>query len=258
MRSRPRVAGWAAFGASLLAVSLAFGQAKATPEARRAKALFEEGVALSDEGKWADALSAFQKSDELQPSASARYNIGATLRALGRYVEATKLLEQVLADGASSKTPLKPALKKDIEKLLAEVKAKVVTVRLKLSPVNADVQMDGAPVSPGPDGKLAVDPGKHVFVVSAKGYDTTTVSQSLSSNDVEVVLTAPKTVEKVQVVEVKQTPVYARAWFIATLSVAVAGGAAVGIVFATRPKETPPAGPPQATVEHVIPAAWRF
>ena len=39
---------------------------------------------------------------------------------------------------------------------------------------------------------------------------------------------------------------------------AVAGGAAVGIIFATRPKETPPAGPPQATVEHVIPAGWRF
>jgi hypothetical protein len=257
MRPHARRAGaWAAFLATLLAASLALADGKATPEARRARALFEEGVALSDEGKWSDALTAFQKSDGLTPSASARYNIGATLRALGRYVEARKVLEGVVAADAAKTTPMKPALKKDVLKLLGEVKGKILAVHLRVTPADAAVQMDGSPAVPGPDGRLEIDPGKHVFVASKTGFETTTVTQVLSGNDADVVLTAPAVVARI--VEVKETPVYARAWFITTLSVAVAGGAAVGIIFATRPKETPAAGPPPATVGHVIPAAWRF
>ena len=248
--------GWAALAvlfAALLCASLAFADARSTPEARRAKALFEEGVALSDEGKWADALAAFQKSDALAVSATVRYNIGTTLRALGRYVEAKRTLEQVLSGGA-----LKPALKKDVEKLLAEVRGKIVTVSLALSPVDAQVQVDGGPIARLPDGRLEMDPGKHVFVISAAGYDTTTVTQTLAPSDRQITLTAPRAVSRVQVVEVKQTPFYARAWFLATVGVAVAGGATVGIIFATRPKETPPAATPPATVDRILPAAVRF
>ena len=248
--------GWAALAvllSLLLCASLAFADTRTTPEARRAKALFEEGVALSDEGKWTDALAAFQKSDALAVSATVRYNIGTTLRALGRYVEAKRKLEQVLAGGS-----LKPALKKDVDKLLAEVRGKIVTVTLSVSPVDAEVQMDGGPLARSPDGRLEIDPGKHVFVVSAAGYDTTTVTQTLAASDRRLTLTAPRAVSKVQVVEVKQTPFYARAWFLATVGVAVAGGATVGIIFATRPKDTPPAAPPPATVDRVLPAAVRF
>jgi tetratricopeptide (TPR) repeat protein len=242
-----------AFAAAVLVASLAVAQGKATPESRRARALFEEGVALSDEGKWADALAAFQKSDELVPSPVARYNIGTTLRALGRYVEARKVLQKLVDDAPTFKPPMKPALQKDVNKVLGEVKEKIVTISVKVTPVDADVQMDGTPLSRLPDGRVELDPGKHVFVASAKGFETTTVTQTLTVSGAEVVLAAPKIVPKVQVV--KETPIYARAWFITTLSVLVAGGAATGIIFATRPKTTPPAGPPTATVDRVIPAA---
>jgi hypothetical protein len=257
MTRRPWRWGWpAGFAALLLSATTALADTRATPEARRARALFEEGVALSDEGKWADALAAFQRSDALVASATVRYNIGTTLRALGRYVEAKKTLEQVLAGSAAA--PIKPALRKDVEKLLGEVRAKIVTVAVSLSPADADVQMDGAPVGPLPGGRLEVDPGKHVFVISAKGYETTTVTQTLGAGDTRLALTAPRSVAKVVEVEVKRTPFYARAWFIATVSVVVAGGAAVGIIFVTRPKDAPPAGPPPATVDRVLPAAVRF
>lgn len=254
-------AGWAWFLITLLVAVLhagsAFAQTKpSSADARRAKGLFEEGVALSDEGKWADALAAFQKSDALVPSASARLNVAVTLRALGRYVEAKRVLDQILADGKTSKPPLKPAVKKDVAKLLKEVAPKILSVSVQVTPPDGDVQMDGAALTIPPDGKIAVDPGKHVFVVEAEGYDTTTITQTLTASGAVVTLVAPKTVTKVEVV--KETPFYARAWFIATAAVAVAGGATVGIIFATRPKETPPAGPPQSTVTVTFPAAVRF
>jgi hypothetical protein len=116
--------------------------------------------------------------------------------------------------------------------------------------------MDGAPITIPLDGKVAVDPGTHVFVVQGAGYETATITQTLTTNGATVTLVAPKIIPKIEVV--KETPFYARAWFIATAAVAVAGGATVGIIFATRPKETPPAGPPMNTVGVVLPAAVRF
>jgi hypothetical protein len=244
----------AAIAAVLLSASLGLAQGKPGAESKRARALFDEGVALSDEGKWADALLAFQKSDDLVPSPSARYNIGSTLRALGRYVEARDVLAKIAEDAAARKQPIKPALKKEIEKLLGEVKKKIVTVSLKVTPVDADLQMDGNAVKRLADGRLEADPGRHVFVIGAAGFETTTVTQTLDANSAELVLTAPKIVPKV----VQETPIYARAWFIATGSVLVAGAATVGLIFAARPRTTPAAAPPPATVDRVIPAAVRF
>jgi hypothetical protein len=242
----------AALLAALFCASVALADGKASPEARHAKALFEEGVALSDQGKWAEALAAFQKSDSVQASATVRFNIATTLRALGRYVEAKSTLDQLLA-----MPTIKPALRKDAQALLDEVNPKIVVVAVTQSPADASVQMDGAPLARRPDGRLEADPGKHVFVISAAGYDTTTVTATLSTSDKELSLTAPKSVAHVQVVEVKKTPFYARAWFIATVVVAVAGGATVGIVLATRPKDAPPAAPPPGTVDRVLPAGFR-
>jgi tetratricopeptide (TPR) repeat protein len=250
---------WAGFLITLLVaflhVSVALAQPKpSAPNTRRAKALFEEGVALVDEGKWADALAAFQKSDAIVPSASARLNIGVTLRALGRYVEAKRVLDKILDDAKVDKRPLKPTTKRDVEKLLKEVTPKILTVTLTVTPVDGDVQMDGAPITLPLDGKLSLDPGTHVFVVQGAGYETATITQTITTSGATVTLVAPKIIPKI----VKETPFYARAWFIATAAVAVAGGATVGIIFATRPKETPAPGPPSNTVGVVIPAAVRF
>jgi len=243
------VAALAALCAGLSCVTPSFADTKAPPEVRRAKALFEQGVALSDEGKWTDSLAAFQQSDALVASPTVRYNIAMTLRALGRYVEARSELQRILGS-----RPLKPALKKDAEALLAEVRAKIVTVSLTVSPADADIQMDGSPITPSPGGQLDVDPGKHVFVVSARNHDTTTVTQALATSGEALVLTAPLTAVR----EVRPTPFYARPWFLATAGVVVASGATVAIIFAARPRDAPPAAPPPATVDRILPAAFRF
>lgn len=263
------MARWTRLGVAIVAAlvllvlaTAAHAQKKDSAEARRAKALFDQGIALSDEGKWSEALAVFQQSDELVPSASVEFNIAATLRALGRYVEARKTLQAILDLEPTMKPSMKPALKADVEKLLAEVTAKIVTLRLSLDPSDGTVEIDGAKASAGPDGTFELDPGRHVFVLSAKGHETTTITKTLAAADKELALKAPvirtKVVEKrVEVPAEKSTPVYGRAWFWTAAGVLVAGAVVVTIIV-TRPDERAPAAPPARTVDRVIPTAVRF
>jgi len=247
--------------ALVLALGLVSGSAfgaggKGSPEERQARALFDQGLALSDEGKWSEALEVFRKSDTLTASANVRYNIAAALRALGKYVEAKRTIDETIAAGDAKTLTIKPALKKELEKLRAEVAGKIVHIRFRKSPADADVEVDGSAVSEGADGRVGLDPGKHVFVIRKQGYDPTTVNQTLSAGDTEVVLTAPKT----KVVEVpRNDPFYKKGWFWGTVGGVVAAGAAVTvIVVVTGADKNAGAAPPDSTVGRVIPAALRF
>lgn len=238
--------------------ALGAGPSKPTPEQRQARALFEQGLALSDEGKWAEALDVFRKSDDLSPSTSVRFNIAASLRALGRYVEARDTLDAAVADADARKAPIKPALKSEIDKLREEVAGKIVRLDVQKSPTDADITVDGAPAKLATDGRVELDPGKHVFVISAKGHDTTTVTKNLSRDDTSLTLTAPRGAVT-EAPKPKETPFYKRGWFWGTVGAVVAGAAAVTvIVVVTRPDAGPVAGPPTSTVDRVLPAVVRF
>jgi hypothetical protein len=226
---------------------------KPSPEERQARALFDQGLALSDEGRWSEALDSFKKSDEIQHSASVRYNMLATYRALGRYVEAKRMAEELLAKGVDDK-PLKPALQKDVEKLRDEVAPKIVKATIKRSPADGSIEIDGNLYIVGSDGRIELDPGRHVFVLKKEGYDTATVSKSLEGTEAEVVLTAPKI--KIAAPP-EERPFYKRGWFWGTVGAVVVGAAAVTIVAVASSSTAPAAaGPPQSTVGRIIPAAF--
>jgi tetratricopeptide (TPR) repeat protein len=262
MRSKTRLALFAALLACSLGTETALAQSKkASPaEQQQARALFEKGIELSDEGKWAEALETFQKSDELVSIPKVRLNIAFTQRALGRYVDAKHTLEQIIIDSETNKVPIKPALKKQIDELLGEVQAKVVRVTLNRSPTDAEVQIDGTPVAPQPDGRVELDPGKHVFVISAKGHQTVTVTKVLEG-DSELALTAPKLAVAGPVAPPPPPPdpFYKRGWFWGTVGATVAAGVAITVVVvvATRPEETASTAP-RNTTGFVIPVGMRF
>ncbi|MDI3283926.1 CDC27 family protein [Polyangium sp. 15x6] len=238
--------------------ALGAGPAKPTPEQREARALFDQGLALSDEGKWSEALEAFRKSDDISPSTNVRFNIAASLRALGRYVEARDTLDGAVADAEARKTPIKPALKTEIDKLREDVTGKIVRIELQKSPTDAEVTVDGVPLKLSSDGRAELDPGKHVFVISSKGHDTTTVTKTLSQGDTTLLLTAPRTAA-VEPPKPPDPPFYKRGWFWGTVGGVVGAAAAVTvIVVVTRPDATAVAGPPTSTVDRVFPAVVRF
>lgn len=233
--------------------AMAAGGGKLTPEERQARALFDQGLALSDEAKWSEALDVFKKSDELQHSASVRFNIAVSYRALGRYVEAKRLADELLTKGVDDK-PLKPAMEKEVQKLRDEVAPKIVTVVIKRNPPDGTLEIDGTLHVVGSNARIDMDPGRHVFVLKKEGYDTVTVSKTLEGSEVEVVLTAPKI--KI-VAPPAEVPFYKRGWFWGTVGAVVAGGAAVAVVAVVASSGgAAPAGPPSSTVGRVIPAAF--
>ena len=246
-------------GASAQKAAPGTGAAKApSGDVARARALFDKGISLSDEGKWTDALDAFKESDTLVPSAKVRFNMGASLRALGRYVEAKRLLSKLFAEEDGFK--LKPDLRANAQKMLDEVDAKVVVAHVTVLPAAAKLEIDGDAGQLDATGATELDPGKHVFVVSAEGYDTTTVTRTLASGKSDVAITAPpkKVIEKrVEVPAPPPTPVYKRAWFWVGLSTLAAGGAAVGVFFVVRPDKKAPV-PPTSTTDVVIATSFQF
>lgn len=237
---------------STAAPALASG-GKPTPEELQARALFDQGLALSDEGRWSEALEVFKKSDDIQHSASVRFNMAVTYRALGRYVEAKRLVDQLLTKGVDDK-PLKPALQKEVQKLRDEVAPKVVNAVIKRYPADASIEIDGTLHIVGSDGRIELDPGRHVFLLRKDGYDTITVSKTVEGSEVEIILSAPKT--KIAAPP-PETPFYKKGWFWGTVGAVVAAGAAVAVVVVVTSSEAPAtAGPPSSTVGRVIPAAF--
>ncbi|MCS6901369.1 MAG: hypothetical protein RMJ98_17265 [Myxococcales bacterium] len=231
-------------------------------EVKEAKVLFEEGMKLSQESRWAEALDAFEKAYQLNPLPVIKYNIAFNLRALGRYVEARRRLTSLIQETEHLKPSLKPALREDIHNLYEEVRSKVVTLQILLDPPDAELQIDGNPILLDDRGQVELDPGKHVFVLKKEGYETTSVSRTLTSSDKELKLVAPRsetrTVEVIRSVTQPETPLYRRFWFWTATGAAVLGGAVV-IYLVTRPAGAPPRDlPPPATVDRIVPTVLRF
>lgn len=239
-----------------------FGVAHAGPaEDRQARAKFDEGLALSDAGRWAEALEAFRESDRIKPAVSVRFNIAATLRALGRYVEAKDTAQKILADADQLKP--KPKLRAQAQALIEEVSAKIGRVSLSIVPRQARVEVDGTPVE-RPGEPLEVDPGRHVFVVRAPGHETTTVTQDVPSGSSQLALTAPTLpppapapapAPKVE----EEEPLHQKWWLWTTIAGVVVAGAVVAVVVVVTLPEDPAAPtPPTTTVPNPYPVLVRF
>src|SRR5882724_8403046 len=68
--------------------------AQAVDEARQT---FRLGVDFAKNGRWDDALAAFERSHRLRPHVVTLYNIGFCLNALGRFTAARRTLAEALA-----------------------------------------------------------------------------------------------------------------------------------------------------------------
>lgn len=71
--------------------------AEEAAEIQQARALFEEGLELSDRGEWERAVSRFRSALELRESPRVRTNLAISLARMGRLVEANEEAARVLA-----------------------------------------------------------------------------------------------------------------------------------------------------------------
>lgn len=164
------------FVAALLGVALLGASARADEAGElEGRALFTAGNQHLADGDYVGALDLFRAAHKRFPSVKILLNIGTTLRALGRYAEAADAYEAYLRDPAAD-----PAKKGEIQKLLAELDAKVGKLNVTVEGGAAMVRVDGRVVGkPGEPVTLRVDPGPHV--ISADREGTPPVSQNVTS-----------------------------------------------------------------------------
>lgn len=150
--------------ASLLTTSV-YAQAPAQNghEVALARALFEEGITLADQGDWAGAADRFGRAHTLKPTSGTAFNWASALAATGKLTQASELLEGVIRDPKAA-----PELKAESEKKLAEIAPRRAKLRLQVAPdvpEGSKVEVDGHDwPKVAWEVAIPVDPGHHEAV----------------------------------------------------------------------------------------------
>ena len=140
--------------------------AAADAQLDEAKRHFQQGVALYNDGNFSAALAEFEATYAAHPTAGVLYNIGLTQKSLFRYGESIKTLERYLKEAGS----LPAERTREVEQLVAEMKALLADVTLSGLPDGASVMIDGRTVGAAPLAVQGVAAGNHTVEVTADGY----------------------------------------------------------------------------------------
>ncbi len=174
------------------------------PVVTQARHAFLEGVELTHQSQWSDALSAFERSARLRPHAVTSFNVGACERALGRYLRARQWFRLTLdQNDKAAKRELSETLTAEATAMLGELDRIVATLDVTVSPTNAAIAVDGRPLEaggadargllflagtrdPGPGEavaagafRIAVDPGVHVVTFSRAGFSDAVINRTV-------------------------------------------------------------------------------
>ena len=171
----------------------------------KAREAFLQGLARAKKARWAEALVAFERSAALRALAVTTHNIGATLRALGRYVQAREAFRRALEqDAAEGFGKLGATLREETTSFLSEIEGLLPRVKVRVEPPGGVLSVDGRPLakteekglllagvlSPGkgeapPASRFEVllDPGAHVFTLQRKGFADAVVNRTFEHGE---------------------------------------------------------------------------
>jgi hypothetical protein len=133
-----------------------------------ARALFEQGVAHADGGRYSEAITAFERSYALRESPVVLHNLAMAYRGVGRLLIAIETFERFFQNPGSRITPERLA---ELRRELEALKAEVPELNFAVTPANARVSIDGREVTSDRD-RVRVDPGEHAVEVSLDDYVT--------------------------------------------------------------------------------------
>lgn len=146
-----------------------------------ARGLFEEGVRLLSEQKWAAAADRFERARTLQPSPRIAYNLTSALTEMGRFVYASELLRELV-----NARDLEPALQDAAKVRLGKIQAQIagLVIMVEGDTTAAEITLDGRVIErvllsvPVP-----VDPGEHRLVVRRVGKEVLTREIRISEGE---------------------------------------------------------------------------
>ncbi|MBN1770712.1 MAG: hypothetical protein JXB32_05590 [Deltaproteobacteria bacterium] len=136
--------------------------------------MFDEAVAVSEQGDFRSALRLFRASYDLVPVPDALYNIGMCQKALGELPGAANTLRDYVAivgDRMSEEERL------EFDALLAEIAPQIGRVIFVVGEPGVTIAVDGivAGVTPFPTW-VAVAPGAHSIIASKVGFAPATIT----------------------------------------------------------------------------------
>lgn len=132
----------------------------------QARAHFEFGVQLIQQGRWSDAVAELEAARAIHVTAPVLYNLGIGLRGVGRLREAVgrfnEFLEMLGAEGSRAR-------RTEVQGYISELTASLGMLHVSLQPPNATVFIDGERM---PDGttERQIDPGSHRVRAELAGY----------------------------------------------------------------------------------------
>src|SRR6478609_2257212 len=152
------------------------GTAAAEPSAAdraTARSLATEGYWALHDKRYAEAADRFGRADALVHAPTLTLDWARRLVGLGQFVEATERYELIIREGVDAKAPQswQRALS-DATNELAALKPRLATVTITVAGAgDAHVTIDGTAMPSASIGvRRPINPGNHVFAVSANGY----------------------------------------------------------------------------------------
>ena len=135
----------------------------------QARAHFDMGKQLSNEGTWPAALAEFLASRELYPTWGNTLGAASSLRKLGRFDEALDMFEVLLRDFSGA---LPADVRTAAQREIVELRGLVGTIEIDGAELGAAITVDGRSRGeyPAPS-PLRVASGTHVVRVSKEGYE---------------------------------------------------------------------------------------
>jgi hypothetical protein len=197
-------------------------------ELAAARNLFEEALALEDEGRWADALERVKKVAAVKTTAAVRFHLALCNEKLGHLVAAFNEFGRAEADAAAEGSPDAKRIESNSQKHAAELKARIPTVVLHMPPGVASVEakIDGASIEAALFGApIPLDPGAHSIVVHAEGRAPFEQSLKLAEGEGRVVdVQLPERASETVVTSAPSTASSPLPW----IALSVGGAALVG------------------------------
>jgi tetratricopeptide (TPR) repeat protein len=129
--------------------------------------MIEEALQAYEAGRYAEARSMFRRAHGLNPTARTLRGIGMCSFNLGDYVDAVFELEQAVVDG---RKPLTEDQQAHTRELIVRANARVGRFRLRLTPPEAVLLVDGNQPVLLDGNELLVDAGNHEVEARAPGY----------------------------------------------------------------------------------------
>lgn len=158
--------------------------AQSASEVAAARTLFEEGVAAAGASRWADALSAFERSYEIAPRSTTLLNLAGAQVQLGQLVAAAESYRRLIRDAGSNarERRLRDQARDALEAL--EPRIGHLTLRISALEDGDRVTLDGAEVAHAIIGVATpVDPGEHQVSVRRGSAEVGSATLSIGEGE---------------------------------------------------------------------------